>query len=141
MVIKRYPSLRILFSWSPLVPQWWLRLHVQSLGLKLERLSWVNRSRAQHLCEMWEVTARGALCSNWETFNTFQRTLWPTLFYLSHWNAVAGMSPPTFTSFSKLFGLFWVLYISTYILNHFFFFFWYINKYPALLLIVTELNV
>ena len=48
LVIKWYPSLRILFSWSPLVPQWWLSLHVQSLGLKLERLSRVNRSRAQH---------------------------------------------------------------------------------------------
>ena len=75
----------------------------------------------QHLREMWEFTARGALCSKWETFNTFQRTLWPTPFYLSHWKAVASVSPPTFTSFSKLLGLFWVLYISTYILNLFFF--------------------
>lgn len=55
-------------------------LYVQSPGLRLERLSWVNRSRAQHQLSIYvEMRSQPeVLYSNWETFNTFQRTLWPT---------------------------------------------------------------
>lgn len=71
---------------------------------------------------MWNVgdAARGALFQLGDIQHLSKIYCGPTPFYLSHWKAVAGMSPPTSTSFSKLFGLFWVLYMSTYILNLFF---------------------